>query len=239
MLTGGKKDDSFRKSAYHSMVAFQVPTGTQYNSTDRVRDGKITQEDHHNTVGITSNTFVKFSDKVEMAIGLGVDSYNRDFTNVVTGTYSETVVYNDGDPATFNDYSDVTTGNTKQTQMYTEAGMSISTPVCVEFRITKPFVFRLGANHYFLYQNATENETAETDPLVTTHTDGLGAVTQSKPPAPINQNGQSTYHKYATSGLDYTYGAGWEISKNLQIDLMGFAKLDDMTNWKLSAVFKF
>ena len=241
-LVGGKKDDGFQKSTYHSLVAFQVPTGTQATDINRILNATVVQEDHNSTVGITSNTFVKFSDKVEMAIGLGLDSYNRDYTTTVNGTFNNTVTYNDGiatnQTAAYDLYQ--STDNTiKQVQMHTEAGLAISTPVCVEFHITKPFVFRLGATHVFDYWNYTDNQTQEVTPLVTTSTDGYGVVTQTKPTPYVSANGASDYEKRAESYMNYTYGAGWEISKNLQIDLMGFAQLDNMANWKLSAIFKF
>ncbi|MCU0606800.1 MAG: hypothetical protein MUF78_05140 [Candidatus Edwardsbacteria bacterium] len=239
MLVGGKTEESYQNSTFNSLVAFQVPTGTNSLSTARTRTKAIVQEDGRASVGLISNTFVTFSDKVEMAIGLGLESYNRDYTNTVDGSYNETIVYNDGDPTTFSDYSQVTVGTFNQVEKYTESNLLVSTPVCVEFHITKPFVFRLGARHVFHYQGITETIHNEQNPQLVTYTDGFGVVTQSKPTTYSNVNGMVIGEETTTSALHYTYGAGWEISKNLQIDLMGFAHLDDMTNWKLSAVFKF
>ncbi|MDO9067369.1 MAG: hypothetical protein Q7W05_02800, partial [Deltaproteobacteria bacterium] len=54
-----------------------------------------------------------------------------------------------------------------------------------------------------------------------------------------NYNGVSYSSNYSEAYVNYSYGAGWKISDNLQIDLMGFSQLTDMTDWKLSAVFKF
>jgi hypothetical protein len=238
-LMGGKKDDGYRKTSYSDVDAFQLPSGVNRLATSRTRDGSVKQEDGHASVGIASNTFVQFSDKVEMAIGLGVDSYNRDYTTTYEASYNETIIYDDGDATTYNDYTQVTVGTTKQVHKYTENTFNINTPVCVEFHVTKPFVIRLGARHQFNYWGSAETYHNEVTPQVVTYTDGYGVVTQSKPASYTNYNAQTYNHKYANSYLDYTYGAGWEISKNLQIDLMGFAVLDDMTNWKLSAVFKF
>lgn len=239
LMVGGKADDSYRNTTYLNNVSYQLPTGVQSLVTNRSRTGTTGQEDHYANVGLISNTFVTFSEKVEMAIGIGVDSWNRDFTSDYDAAYNETITYNDGISTTFTDYTQVTTGNTKQVHLYTENGLQILTPVCVEFHITKPFVFRLGARHNFQYWGNTDTYHNEITPLVVTYTDAFGVVTQTKPAAYTSYNGESHEHTYNNSWLDYSYGAGWEISKNLQIDLMGFAQLDDMTNWKLSAVFKF
>ncbi|MDH5187231.1 MAG: hypothetical protein OEW70_09240, partial [candidate division WOR-3 bacterium] len=37
----------------------------------------------------------------------------------------------------------------------------------------------------------------------------------------------------------FTYGAGFNPIKNLQIDIMGFRNLTNLSNWKLSITFKF
>lgn len=241
MLMGGKTEESYRNSTYASLTAMQLPTplGTRTTSTARTGHADITQEDGRSSVGLISNTFVTFSEKVEMAIGLGLESYNRDYTTTAVGSFNQTVAYNDGDPAEMNDYTQVSTGTFNQVDKYTESNTRLTTPVCVEFHITKPFVFRLGARHTFGYFNSTRTDHVENSPVTTTYTDAWGVVTNSLEDPYENENGESYTYKEATSTLDYSYGAGWAISKNLQIDLMGFAKLDDMTNWKLSAVFKF
>ena len=45
--------------------------------------------------------------------------------------------------------------------------------------------------------------------------------------------------KVTLSSTDYYYGLGWKVTDNLQLDLMGFSDLTDMTNWRLSATFYF
>ena len=239
ILLGGKKDDGYIKSNYHSNVAYQL-ISTNSSDINRVREGTFKQEDHAASVGLISNTFVKFSDKVEMAIGLGLESNNFDATNTYESPFNETTTYNDGDgnPAAGTDSTAVTTGSTKKVAMITENELAITTPVCVEFHITKPFVFRLGATHVFDYTSTTGTLHIEEAPRIT-KVYKYGVETDSKPTPFVSINGASTYDKTAESYLNYTYGAGWEISKNLQIDLMGFYTLDDMSNWKLSAVFKF
>ncbi|MRR08951.1 hypothetical protein EG831_02445 [bacterium] len=241
MLVGGKTEESYRNWTYNYLTALQLPAplGTRTTSVARTGHADITQEDGRASVGLISNTFVTFSEKVEMAIGLGLESYNRDYTNTGVGSFNQTVVYNDGDPAEMSDMTMVSTGTFNQVDMYTESNTLLTTPVCVEFHITKPFVFRLGARHTFGYFSSTHTDHIENSPITTTTTDAWGVVTNSLEDPYDNENGESYTYKEATSTLDYSYGAGWAISKNLQIDLMGFAKLDDMTNWKLSAVFKF
>ncbi|MCK4584415.1 hypothetical protein KAU13_03275, partial [candidate division WOR-3 bacterium] len=43
----------------------------------------------------------------------------------------------------------------------------------------------------------------------------------------------------SSSNTTYTYGLGYTVSENLQIDLMGFSDLTDLSNWRVSATLKF
>ncbi len=69
--------------------------------------------------------------------------------------------------------------------------------------------------------------------------DGTRAITYTPNPLDEQETGTSQTNQGKVSYTNYTYGAGWKVTENLQLDFMGFAQLTDLTNWKLSAVFKF
>jgi hypothetical protein len=117
---------------------------------------------------------------------------------------------------------------------------SFSIPVGVEFMITKPLVFRLGAQHTLAYNDyTTTTELIDYEPQRTLTVYGDGSQTEvieDPGPRPERSVEQETEKVPET---DYYYGLGWMVTNNLQIDLMGFNELTDLSNWRLSATLRF
>lgn len=240
-LSGSTEDGSIT-SQYNSLAAFQLPAPLGVNSTSITRNSMaetVAQENSYLGVGLFSKTTVKFNERVEMSIGLGLGSTKGDNSTEFTSNYTETIVYNDGDPTQFTDYTQVTVGSVDYKEMHTWSALNVLAPVAVEFHITDPVVFRLGANHAFRYTEYAETYHIETVPNTVTYTDAWGVTTITHPTTFTGVNAVGNTSKYSNNATQFTYGAGWKITDNLQLDFMGFAKLDDLTNWKLSAVFKF
>lgn len=240
----GERSDGMMASDYSRIDAFAVPTGTISTTTTRISGSDAVFQDNHNMgLMLASKTTAKLGDKVEMAVGLGFGTNRRDNSMEYTSPYVERIVYNDGDPVTYNDYVQITEGSYSYNHVYTEATKMIVAPVGVEFHITEPFVFRLGAFPSFSFDDYTETYHIEDLPNKVTYIDVINNTTsdttETLPATYTPYNGVAFSRKYAESWVNYTYGAGWKISENLQIDLMGFSQLTDMTNWKLSAIFKF
>lgn len=241
---GAERSDGMITSEYSRLDAFAVPTGTISTNTTRTSGSEEVFQDNHNLgLMLGSKTTAKLGEKVEMAVGLGFGTNRRDYSMEFVNPYVERIVYNDGDPVTYNDYVQITEGNYNYRHVYTEATKMIIAPVGVEFHITEPFVFRLGAFPSFSFFDATETYHWENTPTKVTYIDVINNTTsdttETIPATYTPYNGVAYNYKYAESWVNYTYGAGWKISDNLQIDLMGFSQLTDLTNWKLSAVFKF
>ncbi|HBE73510.1 MAG TPA: hypothetical protein DDW31_05420 [candidate division Zixibacteria bacterium] len=237
----GSTDEGSITSEYNYLSAFQLPAPLGVNSTSITRDRMaetVAQENSFLGVGLFSKTTVKFNDRVEMSIGLGLGSSKGDASTEYTSDYTETIVYNDGDPSLYTDYTQVTTGSEYVKEMYTWSALNILAPVAVEFHITDPVVFRLGAQHSFQYRDFAYTEHHEFVPDRVSYTDAYGVTTVSHLDYfSLNALGYTAQDAY--NETRFTYGAGWQITDNLQLDFMGFAKLDDLTNWKLSAIFKF
>ena len=122
----------------------------------------------------------------------------------------------------------------------TGAISSFSVPVGIEFYLADPVVFRLGARHTLSINDyTTVHDMIDYDPERTRTVRGDGTVSESMID-PGNQAAGSEESDTETSpDTDYFYGIGWQVTDNLQIDLMGFNELTDLSNWKLSATFKF
>ena len=236
----GERTDGYHNSEYNSLVAFQLPTGVQSTNIHRTyTSDPITQDNHRMSLSLFSKTTAKLGEKVEMAMGLGFGTSTRDFSTKYTQDYNQTVVYNDGDAIATNDYTTITTGTIDHQEIYTESNFGISAPVGLEFRITKPFVFRLGASPIYSSTDYSVDTLNEYTPNKTININGVGVTTQTITTPFASTNGTYNVHNPARISVNYSYGAGWKISDNLQIDLMGFADIYTMRYWKLSAILKF
>jgi hypothetical protein len=143
-----------------------------------------------------------------------------------------------GPPSPFD--STVTTTQGLKTEIDTTASsLVLFVPVGLEFHLTDPIVFRLGANHQITSLDGTYTTQVVSWTSPVTHVtvgDGRSYDITSLP-GPFASTSNTV--KRLTSRTTYTYGAGWNYSDRLQLDFMGFATLNDLTNWKLSATFKF
>ncbi|HEX7319462.1 MAG TPA: hypothetical protein VF399_03780 [bacterium] len=184
----------------------------------------------------------KITDRLRFGIGFFFASANGTDSSAVKDTTVDVEVYNDNDGNTVDPDDYVSTTWSSETWMTRTTGSSttLTFPVGLEFNITQPFVFRLGAVHevykgdYSAVQNLIQYE-----PERTRIVDGTGAVTETivdPGQEPVGTDEDYTVNEPST---DYYYGAGWQVTDNLQIDFMGFYDLTDMTNWSISATLEF
>jgi hypothetical protein len=187
-----------------------------------------------------ASTTSKLSDKVTLGMGFGINSSNLETKLIGDETRTIVTVYlqNAGGQSPF-DSTITTTWTEKDEFDTTGSNLVFSIPVGLEFHLTDPVVFRLGANH-----RITSSDLTATDQVVSwtapqsrvTFGDGR-TYEYSSLPGPFVSRSNTV--KVKRSETIYTYGAGWDYSDRLQLDFMGFAHLDDLTNWKLSATVKF
>jgi len=115
----------------------------------------------------------------------------------------------------------------------------LSAPVGVEFTVVHPLVLRLGVNPQIAWHGETATrQLVASSPRHTRIDYGDGSYSETIGPAP-SEPGTSESICSTTYSSPLTYGIGYSPVENLQIDLMGFAKLTDLTNWRLSATLKF
>jgi hypothetical protein len=122
-----------------------------------------------------------------------------------------------------------------------EVGRTISAviPVGLEFRVKPSIALRLGAVQDMTWDAAkTTNQLLTLSPSKTRTDYGDGAWSESWDPNPTNPTGSENRNTFSQT-TTFTYGAGFRPVEPLQIDLMGFANLTDLTGWRLSATFRF
>jgi len=108
-----------------------------------------------------------------------------------------------------------------------------------EYRILSPLALRLGAIHRITWRDITSIEKLVASSPRLTRTD-YGDGTFSEFAGEAQQHpGKSETINTTTHSTEFSYGIGYSPIDNLQIDIMGFQKLTDFTNWALSVTFKF
>lgn len=181
--------------------------------------------------------------KAEFGIGLSVWTAAYEGTETHAYTRTETTNYRFlNDPTLPASFDSTRSWSETWEEKTTGSDLILMFPVGVEFNLNKSMLFRLGARHYMSYSDETVNNIlTEGSKLITVDCrHGDGSRIMSYEPNPLDQYvGTSNQTLINHSNTVYTYGAAWKVTENLNLDFMGFAKLTDLTNWKLSAVFKF
>jgi hypothetical protein len=137
------------------------------------------------------------------------------------------------------DYRTVETWSETWLDRVTRSDNVLSAPVGLEFNVFNPLVLRLGVNPQITWHGETTTHQLVASSPTHTRTDyGDGSYSESIGPGPSDPDTRESITS-TTYSSPLTYGLGYSPVENLQIDLMGFAKLTDLTNWRLSATLKF
>ena len=234
-----KSGDNFAQMTRAGGVAIDTSTNFTTNTDNVAYSGT---KDNTTRFGFFTRTQAKLSDRVTFAMGVGVNSSNRDRKLPGTQTLTLVELHDHTYRVDTTDYTRTTTWTYAGETDTTYKAFSFSFPVGLEFHLTDPLVFRLGADHRIVSSEmkTTDQITSWTNPALrrwvfeggrapqtdTTWQQGPYTSTTSKAKTKVS-------HTY------YTYGAGWNYSEHLQLDFMGFADLQDLSLWKLSATLKF
>lgn len=117
----------------------------------------------------------------------------------------------------------------------------ITVPVGVEFSTFRNKLdLRLGAKHNIQYNDVTTTTELYSYDFPTTYIEyGDGTDTTIVDYTPIDDDYWEETDNSTMSHTDFYYGIGWHVNDNFTIDLMNFADLDEMHEWRLSATLKF
>jgi hypothetical protein len=195
------------------------------------------------TKGIRVGTKHLFNISQRLKFGIGFFFNTSSYSDSTTARDTSVTirVFDNGDTISGpEDYTRTITQSQTWMTMVDGSTNSFSIPVGVEFMIAKPLVFRLGAQHTLAYNDYTTTiELIDYEPQHTLTVYGDGSQTEvieDPGPRPERSVEQETEKVPET---DYYYGLGWMVTNNLQIDLMGFNELTDLSNWRLSATLRF
>jgi hypothetical protein len=213
------------------------------DTTISIASGTGTADDDRSGFGIGLGGEWQVNEKLMFAAGIKYDHSKRDFdangawtgsvsnfsgSTSITQTSSTTAPTVGG---TASSYPRVASTGTFS-QKYEETVNTIILPVGLEYTLTDWLQFRIGASHRLTKTKAeTTDVSAETE---TTTPDSSGTTSVGKSNPSSTDKSEST-----DSGTTYYYGAGLKVTENLDIDLLGWRRLTDLTNWKLSATLKF
>ncbi|MEO0115002.1 MAG: hypothetical protein ABIK93_05950 [candidate division WOR-3 bacterium] len=182
----------------------------------------------------------RVSDRFDLGFGLEFGAW--DFKDSLADTLSSLSVYeyNNGDTiAGSEDYRITTKSAEEWLEKVTGSTKTLSIPVGFDFRLVPSLSLRLGAIHHIAWSDITTTDLMRAFEPTHTRTE-YGDSTFSETIGPESELQASSETITETKHNTYfTYGIGFNPIKNLQIDLMGFRNLTDLTNWKLSIVFKF
>ena len=144
-------------------------------------------------------------------------------------------------------YDDTLFGRTTMTSgdawLFTTDGSykRITVPVGVEFSTFRNKLdLRLGAKHNIQYNDVTTTTELYSYDFPTTYIEyGDGTDSTIVDYTPIDDDYWEETDNSTMSHTDFYYGIGWHVNDNFTIDLMNFADLDEMHEWRLSATVKF
>jgi hypothetical protein len=225
-----------------------------HTGTDRVTVGSDVQQDSYrdstsaprtgDDSRLTGSFFGygvrKLSDDATFAMGLRLTTSSYEATGETKSQTRDVYRVDDGDGVqTDGDYIETTTGSQTLVNKTTSSLREISIPVGLEFRLRKPVMLRLGAVHYESFMEATVTDHQKAFSAEVTRTEyGDGSVEEDLSSGGSQIPGTTETRKTRTSDTWYSYGLGIQATENLQIDVMGFSDVTDLSQWKLSAVVK-
>jgi len=219
-----------RELSYNNFTWDTVNTATYYDG-DQSSTG----------LRVGTKHLFNVSERLKFGIGLFFNTSSYSDSTTARDTTVSIRVFDNGDTISGpEDYTRTITQSETWMTMVDGSMKSFVIPVGLEFNIVKPLVFRLGAQHTLTYNDfTTTTELIDYEPQRTSTVYGDGTSTEiidDPGPRPERSVEQESEKDPET---DYYYGLGWMVTNNLQIDLMGFNELTDLSNWRLSATLKF
>lgn len=178
-----------------------------------------------------------------VSFGLGIHFRGASTKDSTLNEHSDAtfVMVDDGDGVDeFDDYTTTTYTSSSDYLVNKAFLMAFDFPVGVEFRPVKPLALRLGATFTHQMNTYTEHIQGIGTQVFESHTvRGDGTTEDIITYSPYTISNEEEKRKETLDEVTYNFGIGIKITKNLQIDLMGFTDLLDLGNWRLSVIFKF
>jgi len=230
-------DDNAMDWSYTTSAAEYADFTYDTAATVTYYDGSMS----HNCLTAGTKQLFHINDRFRFGLGLffSITSVSAD-SLIQQEDVRDVQVYDDGDGVDdIDDYRTVTTFS--QTWMDNVDGdtKTFMIPVGAEFNISDPVVFRLGVRYTLDYNDiTTTRELIDYQPQTIEWNFGDGTDTTFVD-QDYTEEGWQTTDGSTVSSTNYVYGIGWAVNDNLQIDLMHFDEITQLTNWRISATLKF
>ena len=238
-LSGEITDDAgFDYHLYDEWRITQGPADSVYSDTNSTI-ADISGDFSENAMDVFTRTIARLSDKVTFGIGLGLETGNFESATTRDENRMDRLFVDDGDGQSNdpNDFTESVVDTTVESDRTTGSNFTLSFPVGVEIQIKNPLVLRLGARHDITLTDRTTTITREVSAEHHRVDRGDGTWNEGiDPPVSTPIPGESETVKETVSETHYYYGLGWQVTDNVQIDLMGFSELLDLSGWRVSVV---
>jgi len=217
------------EQSYNDFTWDTVTTATYYDGEKNTKGFKIGTKQLFNV-----------SDRLRFGCGVFFNMVSHDDATTARDTSVTVEVYDNGDGVPgIEDYTYTAWSSETWSTQVSGNVHSFVIPIGLEFYLAKPLVFRLGAQHTMTKNDLTTTRTlVDWEPARTRTEYGDGSVVETIDQT-YTEDGSEETDTSTIPRTDYYYGIGWNVTDNLQIDLMGFNELTDLGTWKLSATFKF
>ncbi|MEN3044000.1 MAG: hypothetical protein ABDH37_02105 [Candidatus Hydrothermales bacterium] len=221
-----------------------IGTGTlrETRNLDEIK-GNI---EHENKIkglflGYRYKGFIDNEKKIFFALGFFFINNLSNSTFRIDSNFQTVNYFNDGDnqPSDPDDFTTTTTFFRIDELESSFSRITIELPVACELKLNKSLFFRIGANPYFVFvEDERTSNPLFSSSIVTKTTRGDGTETVTVTPVQRSL-GLRNLSKGKSSGVDFNYGLSYKIGENFSMDLMGFSNLINLSNWRVSVVFKF
>jgi len=191
-------------------------------------------------IGVRTHQLLTLSEKFNLGFGAGFLIHAWGDSLSSASRHRTRYSYDNGDTiAGSEDYVASVTYSSEWVDRTTGSANVLSVPVGLEFKPWSPCALRLGALHQVTWSSVTRVEKlVASSPRLTRVEYGNGSsyeyLGDAEETPGISETTGTTKHT-----TEFSYGIGYSPIDHLQFDLMGFAKLTDLTGWKLSVTFKF
>lgn len=186
----------------------------------------------------------KYVKKLDKALfGIGIEFSQNKNSEIDTLNYLEYYreTYDNGNGIDdVNDYTYTQTGSFSQEYIQNFLISTLTIPVGIEYNFLTNFFGRLGARTYFSWGDSYMSyKYLSYSPVVGEYIYGDGSTYQLIIENPSYRNDNEGTGNINSISTYYYYGLGWEISKNVKLDFMGFSNLTNLSTWSVSVNVKF
>jgi len=238
-----KDKDFYETRDFYTGTYDDMPLGTRYTYQEDFFSRDFSKaEKNHRTFALYLRNMVNASDMFRFGVALGFRSEVLDEEYSIVQTDSIYTTFNDGDDQILDpdDYTEITRENTVYDSLKSSVHNYFFLPVGMEFKPlkNKEIYLRLGScfTYYEIHNKYTIN-IKEYHPPQTVRTYGDSTTTISTQDTQLESRAlESKTHHTETR---FYYGASFRIWDRATLDIMNFANLTDLTNWKIQIVIRF